>query len=168
MDLCKLPARGMNSHRLRLKIGEHEFEAEGSPEFVEHRFRAFEQLIRPPAAPPTPVALSPEQQIARIARVNRSVVYLMAKPPSVPDAALLVVLGHKTLRSKDAVSGLDVKRGLAASGVKLPRVDRLLAQLATDGYLSTSGKNRAKRYRLTDAGLARMRSIASAMMADVA
>jgi len=153
----------MNPHRLRLKVGEHEFEAEGAPEFIEHRFRAFEQLIRPAPAAPPPVALSPEQQLARVARIHRRVIYLPAPPASVPAAALLIAFGHKVLRSTDAVSGYHVMQGLRASGIKLPRVDRLLAQLADEGALSTSGKKRAKRYRLTDAGLAKSRSIVAGL-----
>jgi len=157
----------MNRHRLRLKVGEHEFEAEGAPEFIEHRFRAFEQLIRPAAPPAPPVQLSPEQHVERVTRVHRRVVYLAAKPSSIPAAALLIAFGHKVLRSRDAVSGLDMMRGLTASGIKLPRVDRLLAQLAAEGDLSTSGKKRGKRYRLTEAGLAKSRSIATAVSSNM-
>ena len=154
----------MDRHRLRLKIGEHEFEAEGSASFVEHRFKAFEQLIRPAAAVPPAAAPPPpppiEEILRRIMRSDRSAVSLTVQAPSTSAATLLLVFGYKVLRAKDAVSGADLTRGLDASRLDVPRVDRILAGIAAAGDIFMTGRKRAKRYGLTDAGVRKARGMA--------
>ena len=56
----------------------------------------------------------------------------------------------------------------ATGGLAVGRIDRLLEKAGTDGDVLVSGERRAKRYRLTNTGLAKARQIAIDLIAVVA
>jgi hypothetical protein len=157
----------MESYRLKIKIGNHEFEAEGPAEIVQQQFAEFRELLT--AVPPKPEAEQPEtaprQEAAdnsaplphlpleKIMKVEGRVVSLTAKCDTVDEAITLALLGQKEFRSNQSVSGAEIMDGLKQSGYILPRIDKMLDKLSADGKVMTIGVRRSRRYRLTNQGL---------------
>jgi hypothetical protein len=177
--------------RLKLKLGVHEFEAEGPPDLVMSQLQAFKELIA--AMPPTPAAVisppgaslaltgstpavlieqgspdTPPETLGRIMKVEDRVVSLTARARSTDDAVLLLLYGQKVIRANDSVTGAEVISGLTATGIKIDRVDRLLEKAGEIGDVIVVGSGRGKRYRLTNSGFAKTRAIANELLATVA
>lgn len=178
-------------YRLKLKIGQHEFEAEGDPQVVHEQFQAFRELIaamgnQTPAPPPVTLATSspaaetpsspatPEGRVEivqfdKIMREDGRIVSLTIRPPNADVAVLLLLYGQKMMRSNDSVSGAEIMDGLTATGgLSVQRVDKLIEKLGRQGDVIIFGEHRAKRYRLTNAGLSKARQFASDFCATVA
>ncbi len=112
---------------------------------------------------------SPDASLDKIMKVEKRVVSLTARPQMVGEAVLLVLYGQKILRGNDAVTGGEVMDALVTTGgYMLPRVDRLLEKLSSDGDVIVIGEHRAKRYRLTNAGIIKARQLATDLLAIVA
>ena len=167
------------SSRLKIKIGDHEFEAEGPAEAVQAQFDAFKELIA--QAPerkglesverlqPVPVPKYTSQlRLDSIMKTEGRVVSLTARANLLEDAILLIILGQKTFRSIDGVTGSEIVDGLKVSGQPADRIDRVITKLSDDGHVIITGVRRAKRYRLTNQGSAKAQEIAKAMIALVA
>ena len=167
------------SSRLKIKIGDHEFEAEGPAETVQAQFRVFKELIaktperkglepgEPLQPPPVPKNNS-QLRLDSIMKTEGRVVSLTARANLLEDAILLIILGQKTFRSIDGVTGSEIVDGLKVSGQPADRIDRVITKLADDGHVIITGVRRAKRYRLTNQGLAKAQEIAKAIIALVA
>src|SRR5690349_11894806 len=118
-------------HRLKVKVGEHEFDASGEVEIVQAQFDEFKELIRllasaPQAKPsPTPAAVNqsgealPHLPLEKILKVEGRVVSLTAKCDSIDEAVLLILLGQKESRNNQEVTGAEIMDGLEVSGYKL-------------------------------------------------
>ena len=172
----------MDHYRLKLKIGEHEFEAVGPTDVVQSQFEAFKNLI---ASLPTISAA--EKSIAntqiksdnttsasetalaleKITRVEDRVVSLTARPSTVEDALLTILLGQRTFRANDSVTGGEIIDGLRQSGFTVSRVDWRLEKLAGEGMIIKIGTGRASRYRLTNQGMSKAQGIARELIALV-
>ena len=184
-----------DSYRMRLKIGAHEFEAEGPVNVVQEQVKRFLELIatlpveqvNPVLPPPAEFKAAPESitpppaprntvsfpaidlALNKIMKVDERVVSLTARPKNADDAALLLLYGQKMLRENDSVTGAEVMGGITATGgLAIGRVDRLLEKLARDGDVIVVGEHRSKRYRLTNAGLNKVRQVAGELVATVA
>lgn len=171
----------MDIYKLKIKIGEHEFEAEGPTEIVQAQFEAFRGLVAnmpqrqeattPPA--PTP-AVNPiktnELMLDRIMRLDGRVVSLTARAGSLEDEILLVLLGQKNLRDNEAVTGAEIMDGLKRTGHVVGRIDYKLDKLSAGSSASviTIGMGRARRYRLTNQGFAKAQELAMALVERVA
>jgi hypothetical protein len=177
------------AYRLKIKIGHHEFEAEGPADVVDSQFQAFKELIASmplplspythletrkeeiPATitPPKPDLPGTDAALSKIMNVDNRVVSLTVRAKTIEDAVLLILYGQKTLRDNDAITGGEVMEGLTATGgFSIARVDRLLEKLGRDGDAIVIGERRGKRYRLTNAGLAKARIVAADLIAIVA
>jgi hypothetical protein len=170
----------MEPYRLKLKVGEHEFEAEGSEEAVQRQFEMWKDLIAtaPRQKDATPVN-DPNQEknlentdlpraLEKIMRADGRIVSLTAPPELAPEAALLILLGQRQLRSNEAVTGNEMMEGMQQSGFRLARVDRILENLATDGSIIRSGAHRGTRYRLSNIGFTRAQGIARSVLGRIA
>lgn len=189
-----------DTYRLKIKIGNHEFEAEGDPQVVHEQFQIFKELVgnappdiqsptanspfrpslhpslMPATDPMPPLPMTPpetpavtEIPLEKIMRQEDRVVSLTVRAANAEDAILLLLLGQKMLRGNDAVKGNEVMSGISSTGgLSIQRSDRLLEKLARDGDVIIFGEHRAKRYRLTNTGLNRARSIAADIAAKVA
>jgi len=172
----------MESYRIRVKIGDSEFDAEGPAEIVQSQFEAFKQLLT--ALPPrndTPVPQVVQQvpviqQVAqdqdqpsfeKIFRVQGRVVSLTALPASTVDAVLLTIFGQRMFRNNDSITGAEIKDGLVQSGYRLDRVDRFIDKLTADGLVIKIGTGKASRYRLTNQGMARATALAKEILAKI-
>jgi hypothetical protein len=174
-------AASMDTQRLKIKIGTHEFEAEGPIDVVQSQFAAFKELIvgipfeKQPTTqdqPPIQGGLDerPPQshvQIERILKADGRVVSLTARCDSPDEAALLILLGQKELRSNQEATGSEIMDGLTQSGYRLGRVDHLMNKLSSEGSVITMGIHRGRRYRLTNLGLLKALEIAKEVIATV-
>lgn len=177
-------------YRLKLKIGVHEFDAEGDPAVVQAQFEAFKELVKMAGAaaalpPPSTFTrdekpLTPAEQptnqtpldidasLGKIMHVEDKIVSLTVPAATIDDAVMLVLYGQKILRSSDSVSGYEVMQGLTLSGQGVNRVDRVLDKAGQDGSVIVIGQRRGRRYRLTNAGMAKARKLAADLIAIVA
>jgi hypothetical protein len=177
--------------RLKTKIGEHEFEAEGSPDYVREQFQVWQELVKLAASAPMPI---PQQRsngdggtgsvgqaptksdlsnvdsdLNKIMRADGRYVSLTARTASVHDAVLVMLYGQKALRNNDSVTGAELLSGLASTGgFGNPRLDRILDKLAADGDVMSFGERRGKKYRLTNTGIAKARTLANDLITAVA
>ena len=169
----------MDSTKLKIKIGNHEFEAEGPAEIVQAQFAAFKELVAQAPQPATRATETeqPEQQappkndalqLDSIMRMEGRVVSLTANAGSMEDAILLVLLGQKVFRNNDGVTGGEIIDGLKVSGHTVDRIDRQVDKIADAGLVIVVGVHRGKRYRLTNQGLKRAQEIARTVIATVA
>jgi hypothetical protein len=175
----------MESARIKIKIGQHEFEAEGPSDVVQAQFEIFKKLIEnepkqneqkpsplvPPAVPPatTPApGNNTEIQLDRICKVEGRVISLTVKPESEAVAGMLIMLGHKVYRDNDAVTASEIKDGLERSGYRVERLDRIMQPLADDGSLVRIGARKGTRYRFTNPGFAKAQAAARKAISEVA
>ncbi len=178
----------MDSSRVKMKIGSHEFEAEGAPEIVQQQLEAFRMLVAAmpaSAAPATSEVIealpnddsaapgpsvqnsSAHARIETIMQADGRVVSLTALPASVEDSALLIMLGQRDLRNNVSVTGQEIGDGLAQSGKPASRVDRIMEKHIREAFILKTGLGRATRYRLTNQGLARAVAIARELIATL-
>ena len=169
----------MDTTKIRVKIGDHEFEAEGPPDMVQAQFDAFRSLlsIAPQKSEPAPPSIPVENRenigssahvrLDRIMRVQGRVVSLTAIPDKEEDVALLILLGNKDMRANESVTGAEVGDGLAQSGRPVTRTDRVMDKLITENYVLKSGFRRATRYRLSNTGHQKALSIARELLATL-
>jgi len=157
----------MDTSKIRIKIGEHEFEAEGTTESVQSQLEIFKAMMAALGdLPSRSLAHEPKQDVEnsvdrgdpthvpleKILHVSGRVVSLTAIPSSTEMAALLILLGHKNLRNNDSVTGQEIGDGLAQSGRPVARTDRVMEKAISEAYVMKSGFKRSTRYRLTNSG----------------
>jgi hypothetical protein len=178
----------MADYRLKIKIGDHEFEANGPVEAVKEQFEAFKELVSglPVHKPETTesakadVSLGAQADLTastsvtmssklldRIFREKGRVISLTAAPVSETDAVLLILYGQGFYRNNENVTGSEILDGMGESGYRKPRIDRILKGLADEGDVIITGAHRGKRYRLTNKGNARAEKIARDTLANL-
>jgi hypothetical protein len=175
----------MESNKLKIKIGDHEFEAEGPPDVVQAQFAAFKELVTSAVATATPrntqntsppgtkqdqdkTGSSDGLLLDKIMKVDGRVVSLTARAPSLSDAILLVIFGQKHFRSNDGITGGEIIDGLRQSGQAVDRIDRTLEKLAAEGLIIKLGTGRASRYRMTNLGVSKAQEVARDVIGLVA
>ena len=174
----------MEQNKLRIKIGDHEFEAEGPSEIVQAQLAAFKELLANPQAH-TKQAETPESQtqnspasvksapngppaLDKIIKVEGRVVSLTAHTNSLEDALMLLLLGQKTFRSNDGVTGSELVDGLKRSGQSTDHMGRTLEKIASEGSIIITGAHRGKKYRMTNQGVTKAQQIARGVIELVA
>ncbi len=172
--------------KLKIKIGDYEFEAEGSAESVQSQFEAFRQLVADVPAARASRTMAAETSLvgtstvaivgttaeaidlSKITKQDGRVISLTARGASVEDEVMLVLYGQKMLRNNDSVTGGEIVDGLRETGRAVKRVDYQLDKLTTNGDTITIGVGRARRYRLTNQGMTKARELARSLVATVA
>ena len=164
----------MSESRLRIKFGEHEFEAEGSTESVERQLEIFKKLVIPGTALKAAMETTQESakdqaplSLEKIMNVQGRTVSLRAAA-KVDDAVLLLLLGQRQFRQHHILSGKDVMNGLRASGFKVRRADLVLKKLSGAGSIIAIGRYRARRYQLSKSGLDGAEQIARRLISQAA
>lgn len=168
----------MDSTKLKMKIGDHEFEAEGPPDVVQAQFQVFRELVG--AMPQTQPAPQQQQQqqpaqngganlaLDRIMRHDDRVVSLTVRGDSVEDEILLLLLGQRHYRQNDSVTGGEILEGLRLTRGAVNRIDYQLSRMAEhDGTILSFGTRRARRYRLTNQGAAQAAALAATLVQRV-
>ncbi len=168
----------MDSYRIKVKIGEHEFEAEGPAEMVQSQFEAFKEIIaNAPRQTPAPSSKPQKQQnepsgggelqLEKISKVDGRVVSLTIKPEAESTAAMLIMLAQRTYRANETVTASEIKDGLEQSGYRPGRIDRLMQPLTDDGSVVRIGARKGARYRFTNQGLVKAQSAAKDALAGI-
>ena len=186
----------MEQFRLKLKVGVHEFEAEGDQVTVERQLAVWREMIGsmpvgPPAlaSPPPVQVIAPAgipsgerfgtpQLVEPVIRADldrlfdhRGRILTLTMLPNgehrVADAALLILLGQKEYNGADLVTGGQINEGLKLSGLPVERIDRGWGP-HMDVNVTRVGSRRGVKYRLTNPGLARARAIARELIAMAA
>ena len=172
----------MENAKLKIKIGDHEFEAEGPTELVQAQFATFRDLVLnisvskqvQPAtivsevARPAALVDNGAPVFDKIMRQDGRIVSLTARGASIEDEIMLVLLGQKILRNNESVTGAEITSGLKVTGGAIGRIDFKLDKLSNEGNVITIGTHRARRYRLTNQGAAKAQEIAKAVISTVA
>lgn len=178
--------------KLRLKVGQHEFEAEGIKEDVQAQFDAWKSLIsgstavaatppldQPPAprqpAPFTPAQpeqsqANPQDAFLALFEPSGSAITLRAYPSGeqAEDAVLLVAYAFRRLQSQDILSSVLIGKSMRLSGGTIDRVDRVVNNQITRGYMmKAGGVGRGTKYRLTNTGAARAEALAKELYAQL-
>jgi hypothetical protein len=171
----------MEPFKLRVKIGMHEFEAEGDEAAVREQFSVWQNLLggsksvstsaapgegedsatAKEAAPVGQVAMwdAPftKDQLSKVFDVNlkSNLVTLKVQPTGdgrPNDTLLLIIYGYKTLRNWDTVKVGFLKDALVRSGVNVDRVDRLAMPCLRKNFLHKGGMGRGGHYGVTNTG----------------
>lgn len=180
----------MDSDRIKIRIGQHELEVEGSEEAVDRRLAIFKELVErtavattnpaqsKPAGIQTPKreqsetsteAPSIDNPLASLFKVEGKTVSLITPPQGQGregDAFLLLLLGHRIMRASDWVLVGDVKAGLIDSGFSVTLVDTITGTVAGELYMK-KGLKRGKQFRLTNPGLQKAQALAEEVLASI-
>ncbi len=164
----------MENSKLKIKIGTHEFEAEGSEETVQKQYQMFLEAVKgAPAASPIPAGKleqAPESndvngRLARLFRTDGKGITLTARLPESntrdADTIILLLYGYKKLKGMESVYAPTLNESLRLSGYSVERVDRAIIPYTTpDNYLITrAGQKRGTQYRLTNKGETRAKEL---------
>jgi hypothetical protein len=166
-------AKAQALHKLRLKFGDHEFEAEGSEAFVLRGLDAFREL-RPGHGAPSPMA--PERRgdadwdsLVReeSAGGTLSLRVLPEGRDRQADTVLVLLLAYRRLRGQEEVPVLQLTEGMKRSGSPVARLDRALAAYLRQHVVLKSGSGKGGRYGLTNRGLKKAAGIAAELGSSV-
>jgi hypothetical protein len=166
----------MDEQHLRVKIGDHEFEATGPAYAVASQFQAWKELISD--LPTQPQDRKPEgrdeepegegdgaTKDAKLPSIfsqdKRGLISLSVHPRSnkkVADAMLLLLWGSRQTGEEELMVG-KLKEALSMSGLKVDRVDRAIAPHLSAGYVLKGGSGKGGRYRLTNPGVQRAKEM---------
>ena len=172
----------MDITKIKIKIGDHEFAAEGPVDTVKAQFETFKELISLQSrqnVTPKSGGIQQNQQnqmvpgshahvpLDKILHADGRVISLTALPTSTQDAALIIMLGHKEMRNSESVTAQEIGDGLKQSGRQILRVDRIMDEPISDSLVMKSGVKRSTRYRLTNQGKIRALSVARELIATL-
>jgi hypothetical protein len=171
----------MATTKLRVKIGQHEFEAEGAPDEVAAQFADWKALISSPPAlareshdsPPrirkdADESTTGDDFLALPSNIfhrdeKRRLVSLTVHPTGDSrdaDALLLLLWGYKVSRGLIEVPVTLLKDSLEQSGIRAGRIDRAMAPHLNANLVLKGGHGKGGKYRLTNIGSARAEEIA--------
>jgi len=159
--------------KIHVKIGDHEFTAEGDEPTVQVWYKDF--LDRLKSAPvkrqdspeqPSQSRTDDTQEAALRERVFKdekgSVLSLKALPKGdkgSADALLLLLYGHLVQRGEDGITAIQLKRSADKSGVTFARVERVFKLAGYEGLISQSGKKAGSRYALKNPGITKAKEL---------
>jgi hypothetical protein len=152
---------------LRVKVGSHEFEAEGSEESVKAQFEAWKELVA--ASPASSDPADPEQQqdqeqtsgdqreLGRVFSIDsrRKLVSLRILPRGErrdADALLLLLYGYERGLGQEEVLAGRLKQSLAVSGRRIDRIDRAIAPHDRANHVLKGGTGKGGKYSLSNTG----------------
>jgi predicted transcriptional regulator len=166
--------------KLRVRVGKHQFTAEGPAQAVTAQFTAFQQLVADDnivlkgAASLSSHTENPStvylRKILRYDKRNKSI-SLIAHPTGERKQAemiLLLLLAYRHLLDEETVPVTAITRALRESGCKVSRVDRVLADSLQEGLVVKLGTAKGTKYRLTPKGLYRADEVAKQTERSVA
>jgi hypothetical protein len=184
----------MDIAKLRIKIGVHEFEAEGPSDQVSRQFEVWKALITSafPAEQLSPKAIQNTALMPGTAALGisggdpavssvdasalapiftqdekRDLVILRVLPTGEDRhraAVLLTLLGYLRLKRMDEVGVTKLKASLQSSGSAPDRVDRAATPSVVDGLLMKSGSGKGGKYRLTNKGIVKTEELVNGLL----
>lgn len=172
----------METYKLQLRIGPHEFSAEGPVDDVRQDFDMWKRMIQEfpsqpapstvdmPQSQNTPVlaqdGLPARSEVERLYLVDekRGTVSLRILPRSEErnaDALLLVLLGYRVMLGVEEIAVTALRPALKQSGCSVNRVDSIAEKNVRRGILNKGGRGKGGKYSLTNAGIEKARGIAT-------
>jgi hypothetical protein len=160
-------------HRIKIKLGDAEFEAEGAEDKVQAQYdqflaaleRAGTKLPQKPAAP----GLSGPQQPpddAHLARLfelrNDGAISLRVRPEGLDAADIVAILlyGYLKLKNEESVLATQLLKSSRVSGLGLDRIDRA-AESYMPRYIMRGGQRKGTSYTLTTQGITKAEEVAA-------
>lgn len=171
------------THRMKVKIGVNEFEAEGEQSLVKEQYADFLMAVK--LAPPAAAALSPqsppkpntpsEENRWRDSKIPASMLdrifrkgeplSLLATPKSEKanaDSLLVLIYGLTELRGEQAVTGTALRKSASKSGVNVSRIGETLNAHAD--LIQAGGERKGRRYSLNNRGIAEAERLIQTMV----
>ncbi len=163
------------THKLRIKIGDAEFEAEGSEASVKVQYEAFLAALAMKHATSVTMEKPAEGSIATSGETDSdqerdliakafnasedlvSLKYLPKGDAKEADALLLLLFGYSRLRSAESVLGTQLLRAARQSGLSIERVDRYIGK--HDAYLLKGGARKGLKYSLNNQGVMKSKEL---------
>jgi hypothetical protein len=161
----------METHRLKIKLGQFEFEAEGSEQQVQQQFDQFAKLVESqkkgsatnPATPDNngdngaPLDAKPYGPLGLIFRVDGEKLVLAVRPKTASDAMLVLLAGYKAIKKAEPVAVSALLQGIKLSGFTVDRMDEVTPTLTPKDaeLIMKIGQRNASKYRLTAVGAMR-------------
>jgi hypothetical protein len=155
-----------NPYKLHVKLGDSEFNGEGSQDIVKADYASFLEAYKLSQGTGSLAKLDPNSSAEQLKRLAEGllekafcrkddIVSLRHLPPSDgstrnADAAILLLYGFKKLAAVEDVPVTKLNEGLRASGLSIDRIDRFIgihSQLFRKG-----GQRSGGRYSLTNPG----------------
>jgi hypothetical protein len=169
-------------HRMKVKIGPNEFEAEGEADLVTKQYNDFiaivSQMPKAAAGDQGPSSESDEEKPNdRIANgaISRAVldrVFRQDEPLSLmdtphtdnaeADALLVLIYGHTEMRGKPDVTGAALVKSASKTGLNIARISRTVD--ARREFIRSSGVKKGTRYSLNNRGIAEAKRLILAMV----
>ncbi|MDE2105887.1 MAG: hypothetical protein KGL39_52180 [Patescibacteria group bacterium] len=168
--------------KIKMKVGIHEFEAEGSEEYLANKFEAFKELVEKLEAAPqkrqaapgsaaAPAAPAPGGSEAEVLPIPDDLGSLFAvdvdkkrlsirvhiddshgKNQQVGDALLMLLYAHKKIFQLEEVGAVPMGKAIKSAVGQNSRIDHAVAPLISGGFITRHGNGRATTYGLTPKG----------------
>jgi hypothetical protein len=169
------------AHRVKSKVGENEFEAEGDRQWVDKKWEEFKAMVEGTPAGPA----SKHRETANMARQKRGAapgrtklsqsvldaVFRKGDPLSLTDrpksengnadALLMLVYGHTEMLGEPEVTAAALAKSARQTGVSVDRIGRVIG--AYGDLIKVSGVKKGTRYSLNNRGIAEAEKLISAM-----
>jgi hypothetical protein len=177
-------------YKLRIKIGDAEFEAEGDQATVDAQFAAFmAAMSAQPRAAAAPAAATPpapdngngggnggadngqvgdaaDPMVRKAFSTAKDMVSLNVLPNKSPnkeaDTLLMLLYGFAILKDQEMVLGTQLIRAARQSGITLERIDRAIAK--HESLLLKGGQRKGMRYGLNNQGKKEAKEMLTALL----
>jgi hypothetical protein len=168
------------THRMKSKIGENEFEAEGDRQWVDKKWEEFKAIVaHTPKAhsaerrgDPAANALAASLLHSKIPKVILDRVFRQGDPLSLmdtpktdnaeADALLVLIYGHTEMIGQPEVTAAALAKSASKTGVDVYRIGRTLA--AKEQYIRSSGVKKGTRYSLNNRGIVEAERLIKSMV----
>jgi hypothetical protein len=163
------------SHRIKVKFGDAEFEAEGAEDKVQaqyDQFLAALERVGPRPAPKTenrsqtPQSLD-DASMARIFQLREDdLVVLKVHPPETmneADRVTLLLYGCRRLKNQEHVLATQLLRAARLSGLGLDRIDRAVESYIPE-FVMREGQRKGTTYNLTTRGMTKAQEVAAVLL----
>jgi hypothetical protein len=172
----------METYKLHIKVGPHEFQGEGPEEAVKKSFEDWKSLITSMPAAEVSKPMSSQSPVGNgsipprdgdlLAKLflldeKRGLVTLRILPRGddrEADAALLVLFGFRQVKEQDEVLVTQLKPALKQSGCNVDRVDAVVAKYQREGLINKGGSGKGGKYSLTNSGVEKAANIAQGLL----
>ena len=174
----------METHRIKIKIGDAEFEAEGKPELVKSQFEGFLAVV---GHRPT-VSVKPQEQVTphtgknassgqvkrhgKIDEATLSRVFKMDDPLSLmatpdtdnpeADAILVLIYAHTEMNGNPDVTSGALLKSMAKTGLNVKRMSQTIE--ARRELIRSVGIKKGTRHSLNNRGIAESEKLIRAMV----
>lgn len=157
-------------HRIKIKLGDAEFEAEGAEDKVQAQYEQFLALLervgtKPSAKSPASKSASTldDSRIARLFELRPDgVVVLRLRPEGLESADIVALLlyGYRKLKNEESVLATQVLKAARLSGLGIERVDRA-AESYVPRFILPGGARKGTKYTLTMQGVTKAEEVAA-------